>query len=313
LLPPQAAPTPIPAATSHNKSNKHIAFVIIIDKRQKMSQIYITEVNAMTGEFEAHLRKGGLSENTITSYVWTVNYYLSHYDGATSENLLAYKGFLLERYKPKTVNLRIQAVNKYLEFLGENKLQLKFVKVQQKNFLENVISNADYKFLKHSLKKDGNMEWYFVVWYLAATGARVSELVQIKAEHVQAGYFDLYTKGGKLRRLYIPKKLKTETVEWLEVINRTSGFLFLNRFGERISTRGIAQQLKNYAEKYGLNTKVVYPHSFRHRFAKNFLEKYNDIALLADLMGHESIETTRIYLRRTASEQQALVDKIVTW
>ena len=77
--------------------------------------------------------------------------------------------------------------------------------------------------------------------------------------------------------------------------------------------RGISQQLKNYAEKYGLDKKVVYPHSFRHRYAKNFLEKYNDIALLADLMGHESIETTRIYLRRTASEQQELVDKIVTW
>jgi site-specific recombinase XerD len=127
------------------------------------------------------------------------------------------------------------------------------------------------------------------------------------------GYFDLYTKGGKLRRLYIPQKLKTETLEWLEETNRTSGFLFLNRFGERITTRGISQQLKNYAGKYGLNPKVVYPHSFRHRFAKNFLEKYNDIAFLADLMGHESIETTRIYLRRTASEQQALVDKIVTW
>jgi site-specific recombinase XerD len=141
----------------------------------------------------------------------------------------------------------------------------------------------------------------------------VSELVQIKVEHIQAGYFDLYTKGGKLRRLYIPRKLRTEATGWLEDSNRTSGFLFLNRFGDRISTRGISQQLKNYADKYGLNPKVVYPHSFRHRFAKNFLDKFNDIALLADLMGHESIETTRIYLRRTASEQQALVDKIVTW
>jgi site-specific recombinase XerD len=148
---------------------------------------------------------------------------------------------------------------------------------------------------------------------LAATGARVSELVQIKAEHVQAGYFDLYTKGGKLRRLYIPKKLRMETLDWLKGSDQTTGYLFLNRFGERITTRGISQQLKNYAGKYGLDTRVVYPHSFRHRFAKNFLEKYNDIALLADLMGHESIETTRIYLRRTASEQQALVDKIVTW
>lgn len=219
----------------------------------------------------------------------------------------------MEFFKPKTVNLRIQGINKYLEYLGKEKLQLKAVKVQQKNFLENVISNADYKFLKTQLKKDGNMEWYFVVWYLAATGARVSELIQIKIEHVEIGYFDLYTKGGKLRRLYIPKMLRNETLEWLNEANRTSGYLFLNRYGDKITPRGISQQLKNYANKYGLDKKVVYPHSFRHRYAKNFLEKFNDIALLADLMGHESIETTRIYLRRTASEQQALVDKIVTW
>ena len=75
----------------------------------------------------------------------------------------------------------------------------------------------------------------------------------------------------------------------------------------------ILSSLRDIADKYGLDKKVVYPHSFRHRYAKNFLEKYNDIALLADLMGHESIETTRIYLRRTASEQKALVDEIVTW
>jgi len=267
----------------------------------------------MKEHFEAHLLKGNLSTNTITSYLWTVNFFQSHYEGISTENLLAYKGYLLERFKPKTVNLRIQAINKYLEFLDKNKLQLKFVKIQQKSFLENVISNADYTFLRNSLRKDGNKQWYFVVWYLAATGARVSELVQIKVEHVEIGYFDLYTKGGKLRRLYIPKKLRTETADWLEEENRISGYLFLNRFGERITPRGISQQLKNYAVKYGLDAKVVYPHSFRHRYAKNFLEKYNDIALLADLMGHESIETTRIYLRRTASEQQALVDKIVTW
>jgi len=267
----------------------------------------------MEEHFEAHLLKENLSTNTITSYLWTVNFFQSHYEGINTENLHAYKGYLLERFKPKTVNLRIQAINKYLEFLDKDKLQLKFIKIQQKSFLENVISNADYTFLRNSLKNDGNKQWYFVVWYLAATGARVSELVQIKAEHVEIGYFDLYAKGGKLRRLYIPQKLRTETSDWLKEENRISGFLFQNRFGERITPRGISQQLKTYAAKYGLDAKVVYPHSFRHRYAKNFLEKYNDIALLADLMGHESIETTRIYLRRTASEQQALVDKIVTW
>ena len=263
--------------------------------------------------FEDYLKKGNLSGNTIESYLWTVNYFTTNYEKVSKENLLAYKGYLMEHFKPKTVNLRIQAINKYLEYLEKPQLRLKAVKIQQKSFLENVISNADYAFLKNKLKKEENQEWYFVVRFLAATGARVSELIQMKVEHVQIGYFDIYTKGGKIRRIYIPKSLRKEATEWLNSTNRTSGYLFLNRFGERITTRGIAQQLKNYATKYGLNEKVVYPHSFRHRFAKNFLEKFNDISLLADLMGHESIETTRIYLRRSSAEQQEIVDKVITW
>lgn len=267
----------------------------------------------MKEKFEEHLRQGNMAENTISAYLFTVKTYHARHKEITKNNLLIYKTFLIETYKPKTVNLRIQAINRYLEFLNKDKLRLKSVKVQQRSHLENVISNADYNYLKNKLKKEGNQEWYFVVRYLAATGARVSELIQIKAEHVAIGYFDIYTKGGKVRRLFIPKKLREETTVWLQNQQRTSGYLFLNRFGQRITTRGIAQQLKNYAVKYGLNAKVIYPHSFRHRFAKNFLEKFNDISLLADLMGHESIETTRIYLRRSSTEQQEIVDKVITW
>ncbi|WP_455612962.1 tyrosine-type recombinase/integrase [Bacteroides congonensis] len=263
--------------------------------------------------FETVLRQANMAQNTISAYLYAVKEFDSKFKELNKKNLLVYKTFLIESYKPKTVNLRLQAINKYLDFIGKSKLRLKSVKVQQRSYLENVISNADYNFLKNKLKQEGNLEWYFVVRYLAATGARVSELVQIKIEHIHIGYFDLYTKGGKIRRLFIPKKLREETIIWLEKNGRGNGYLFLNRFGERITTRGISQQLKNYAEKYGMNTRVVYPHSFRHRFAKNFLEHYNDISLLADLMGHESIETTRIYLRRTSSEQQQIVDKVVVW
>lgn len=267
----------------------------------------------MVTTFENFLNKQDLSKNTVTSYVWTVRYFLSHYETVTKKNLLSYKGYLVENFKPQTVNLRLQGINKYLEFTKQDKLKLKFIKVQQKNFLENVISNADYIFLKSRLKADGYTEWYFVVWFMTATGARVSELLHIKVEHVQAGHLDIYAKGGKIRRLYIPKNLREEAIKWLKEKNINSGYLFLNRFGDRITTRGIAQQLKHFADKYELNRNVVYPHSFRHRFAKNFLDRFNDIALLADLMGHESIETTRIYLRRTASEQRQIVDKIVNW
>jgi len=254
-----------------------------------------------------------MAENTISAYVYAVNDYFSKHKTLNKRNLLLYKANIIEQFRPKTVNLRIQALNKFLEHTGKSKLRLKSVKVQQHTFLENVISQADYIFLKQTLKQEENLMWYFVVRFLTATGARVSELIQIKVEHVNIGYFDIYSKGGKIRRLYIPKTLLIEATKWIKEKELSSGYIFLNRFGQRITTRGIAQQLKHFAEKYGLNRDVVYPHSFRHRFAKNFLDRFNDLALLADLMGHESIETTRIYLRRTASEQQAIVDKVITW
>lgn len=264
-------------------------------------------------EFEEYLRKGNLAENTVKSYVYAVKQYCRMYEKLTRGNLQKYKLFLLENYKPKTINLRIRAVNCFLESVGKERMALSAVKVQQKTFLENVISEADYTYFKNSLKKDEEWFWYFVIRFMAATGARVSELVQIKVEHVKIGYLDLYSKGGKIRRIYIPKALKEEALTWLEHKGIDSGFLFLNRLGERMTTRGIAGQLKKLAARYGIPAEVVYPHSFRHRFAKNFLEKFSDIALLADLMGHESIETTRIYLRRTSSEQQQIVDTVVDW
>lgn len=174
----------------------------------------------MLNNYEKQLRQTNLADNTIVSYCHSLKQYLEMYENVfTKKNLLSYKGFLIENYSPKTVNLRILAINKYLEFNKLDKLKLK----------------------------------------------------------------------------------------WLDSNNLESGYLFLNRFGEKITTRGVAHQLKIFAAEYGMDTKVVYPHSFRHRFAKNFLEKYNDLAFLADLMGHESIETTRIYLRKTANEQQEIV------
>ena len=265
-------------------------------------------------EFKTFLIGSNLEANTVSAYLVAIKGYFDMYDEISKHNLLEWKVYLIENFKAKTVNLKIQAMNKYLEFIKKTNLRIKAVKVQQRTFLENVISDADYVFLKKKLKQEENKEWYFIVRFLCATGARISELIKIKVEHVSVGYIDLYTKGGKIRRIYIPLALRKETLIWIkETLQIETGYIFLNRFGDRITTRGISQQLKNFAIKFGIDPKVVYPHSFRHRFAKNFLDKYNDIALLADLMGHESIETTRIYLRKTASEQQEIVDKIVTW
>lgn len=267
----------------------------------------------MIAKFKKYLKTTNYAENTVNAYLLAVKQFGEKYSSVNRSSLQRYKAWLIEQYKPATVNLRIRGMNCYLEMIGQPELKLTFVKVQQKPFLERVINKADYEYFKKCLKRDGRMNWYFTIRFMAATGARVSELVQIKAEHIKLGYLDLYSKGGKLRRVYIPKPLQKEAQDWLVSIQRTSGFVFLNQHGDRITTRGIASRLKELAIEYGIDPDVVYPHSFRHRFAKNFLERCNDIAFLADLMGHESIETTRIYLRKTATEQRDIVDNIIDW
>ena len=267
----------------------------------------------MIDTFTNYLDKTNLSENSKSAYLFAFKQFSNKYGSVNKKNLMAYKVWLVDNFKPQTVNLRLRGMNCYLESVGKEKWKLSFVKVQQKPFLENVISEADYLYFNKCLKEDGELFWYFVIRFLAATGARVSELIQIKVEHVRLGYFDLYSKGGKLRRIYIPKSLQEEALIWLTEKKQDSGFIFLNQRGQRITTRGISGELKKFAEKYGIDKKVVYPHSFRHRFAKSFLAKCNDIAFLADLMGHESIETTRIYLRKTATEQREIVDEVIDW
>jgi site-specific recombinase XerD len=260
-----------------------------------------------------HLSNKGYAKNTIDSYSFTVDYFLSSYKELTHVNLKSYKLWLIENCKPRTANLRIAAINNYLEYSGKSEMKLQSVKVQQQTFLENVISFPDYEYLKGCLLKDHKMIWYYVVRFLGSTGARISELLQIKVEHIKAGYVDLYTKGGKIRRIYIPSNLQTDAIRWLSGSKTDSGHIFINQNGRRLTPKGVSTQLKAIANQYGVDQSVVHPHSFRHMFAKTFIERYNDIALLADLMGHESIETTRIYLRKTTNEQQSIVNRTVDW
>ncbi len=259
------------------------------------------------------LRDSGLSGNTIVSYSGSVKSYIDRCGSFSFSGLMSYKSYLIDNYSPRSVNLKIQAINRYLEFSGNDKLKLKFVRVHESKQLENVISDSEYRKFKKHLLDDGHVKWYFMIWTMAATGARISELLKIRVEDLVKGAADIYTKGGKIRRLYIPDNLCAELLSWLRTQNIERGFIFLNRFGNRISPRGVSFQLKHFALLYGIDPKVVYPHSFRHRFAKNFLNKYHDIALLADLMGHENIETTRIYLRKTSCEQRTVVNSVIDW
>ncbi|GHU55986.1 integrase [Clostridia bacterium] len=268
-------------------------------------------------EFEKYLLKADFSQHTISSYIWTVRDFLDKHSEISAENISIYRLELMDNRNPKTVNLRLSALNRYLKFLDKEYLKIPTIKVQQKPYVDNVISFEDYDFLKHSLKKDGYIDSYFLVWILGATGTRVSEFVQLKIEHVKKGHCDLYGKGKKMRRIYFPKTLQVELLGWLAENNRESGYLFRGHEtksnGGHISIGAVGSRLDEIGKRYAVDKTVMHPHSFRHMYAMTFLDRGGDMFLLADLMGHESLETTRIYLRRTATQQRAKIDEIITW
>ena len=302
----------------------------------------------LISDFGIYLEKQGHAASTIRVYSCSVRLFFTHYDKLSIKHLQAYRRWLLECYKPSTVNTRILGMNRFLDFIQSSGLldicskaskhpciqmddlqtpmptdslritptghyRLRPIREQKHTYLDTVISQKDYDRLKRRLKKDENYFWYFIVRFLASTGARVSELRQIKMEDLQLGYLDLYSKGGKIRRIFFPRSLCEEAIPYFASRGIDSGFLFLTRRHTCISARAIEMQLKKLATRYRINPATMYPHSFRHRYAINFLKRFNDISLLADLLGHDSIETTRIYLMKSSQEQQTVIDRVVTW
>lgn len=271
------------------------------------------EIRREVRRFKRYLRKEDVADNTIISYTGTLEYFLTTYRHVTSDTTAAYKAYLLETCKPSTANQRMQAMNKYFKW-NNMKFHLKSVKIQQKPFLDNVISMPDYKFLKRKLKREEDLTYYYLVWGLACTGARISEALTFKVEHINDGYTDFYGKGKKYRRIYFVKAYQKEVSKWLESIGRKEGYIFIsNTTGNPLNSKAVEKQLKCFAKRYGIDPKVMYPHSFRHLFGKTFFERYNDLFLLSDIMGHASIETTRIYARRTSTEQAQVINSVVNW
>ncbi len=264
-------------------------------------------------DFRNYLESRNMSSNTIHVYLNAVEQFFEIYGCLNHENLLLYKCYLMEHYKTQTVNLRICALNCLAESLHIFTSRIPMIRTQKKSFLDNVISQADYEYLCQCLQRDGNRLYYFLIRFMATTGMRVSEVIKVKVSDVQRGYMDIYSKDNKLRRIYIPKIIREECLAWLNRIGRTKGYIFINRHGSQVTPSAIRGQLNRFAIYYNLDKQVLYPHSFRHLFARNFIEACGDIAMLSDILGHESIQTTRIYLHRSSSEQKKIVNNIVKW
>ena len=264
--------------------------------------------------FVAWLREDEMSQNTIDQYSFSVREFFSKYDELTKANLIDYKQWLLNTRSPRTADVRCIAMNRYCVYAGKPELRIKTIKIHKAIATENVIKKAEYEKLLDCLEKDKDWRGYWLIEFMAKTGARVSELIQFQKKDLERGYCELWTKG-KIRRIYIPDMVIEKSKAYFESIN--SNWLFPSYANSskspHLSARGIDEKLKSYAKKYGIRKEVMHPHSFRHLFGIEFVKRNKNIALLADLMGHESVDTTAIYLRLSAEEQAAALNAAMDW
>lgn len=259
----------------------------------------------MLESFKNYLLEAERSENTINAYILAVRQYIVINGEVFSKlKLIEYKNYLKERYAVNTVNLKIQAINRYMQF-ADIPQYLDCVRVHKVPSAENIITLSEYYKLLNGLSSSNDFYHYFMLRTLGETGCRINELLQIKCEDIRKGYAEIFTKG-KLRRIYIPNKLQSNLISYITE-NRLEGILF------NCTRQNVHQMLKKFAKRFGVSEKVVYPHSFRHMFAIEFLKRNKDISLLSSILGHENISTTQIYLKLGSDEQRIRLNQTVDW
>lgn len=269
-------------------------------------------MSAEITRFKEYLEDRELAQNTVHAYVGSMQAFFLRHAVVSKENGVKWKNELLsDGLRPKSVNVRLNAFNSYCTMIGMESEKVKTVRVHNATAVSNVISTADYQRLLSCLIEDGNQKWYFNIRLLAATGVRVSESVRLRKSDFDRGYAEMWTKG-KIRRIYIPKSFRAEAKKYYKDFS-PNDFLLQNRYGAQMSTRGISQMLQHFATRYGIDKKVMHPHSFRHLFALEFLKRNGNLSLLSDVMGHSSVSTTAIYTRMTREQQQNAVDRTINW
>ena len=265
-------------------------------------------------KFSTALIAGERSKSTVEKYTLYVRR-LAAWVGTRplSKNLLVEwkRGLETEGMNPSTQNACIAAVNKYLSFLDRKDCLLKSVKIQRQDFCpENRnLTREDYEALIAEAKRQGKDRIRLIMDVLAGMGLRVSELKFITVEAVQKGRAEI-TMKGKSRILILPEELKTLLLEYVGQQGIVSGCVFLTRTGNPISRKQVIHDLKVLCDGANVERGKVFPHNFRHLFARTYYDMYHDLAALANLLGHSNVQTTRIYLRPTVEHCARQMDAL---
>ena len=260
--------------------------------------------------FEAELRGKERSQGTREQYLRAVARFLTDIGDAplTHEAAAEWRdGLLREGYAAATVNAMVAAVNAYFDYIHRPELRVKAIRVQRSAFREQAreLTREEYERLLDAASERLRL----IMETICSTGIRVSELRYITVEAARAGEARISLKG-KLRTILMPCKLCRKLLKYAKKQNTASGEIFLTGRGKPLTRRQIWAEMKALAKKTGVEATKIFPHNLRHLFARTFYRVSRDIVKLADVLGHSSVETTRIYLITTGAEHRRALDKM---
>lgn len=258
--------------------------------------------------FAVYLKSEEKSENTVEKYIRDVRAFFDHTNGTeiTKETVIAYKNTLLsDNYAARSINSMLASINSLFSFLGWADLKVKSIKLQRQIYCpeEKELTKAEYMRLVHTAKQKGNERLNLLIQTICGTGIRVSELQYITVEAVKCGEAVVSLKS-KTRSVFIVRELQKKLLRYVAEQKITTGAIFITRSGQPMSRTNIWREMKNLCVQARVNPQKVFPHNLRHLFARTFYGIEKDIAKLADILGHSSINTTRIYIITTGNEHR---------
>lgn len=263
--------------------------------------------------FRNYLREEEKSENTIEKYIRDVTAFSAFCDGMiTKDTVIAYKQNLIDSgYAVRSINSMLASINSLFSFLGWYELRVKSLKVQQQVFCpeEKELTKAEYERLCRTAERKQNQRLCLIVQTICGTGIRVSELQFITVETVCKGEATVSLKG-KTRSIFIVRDLQKKLLRYISEQKITSGAVFITRTGKPLSRTNIWREMKSLCLEAEVNPEKVFPHNLRHLFARVFYGIEKDIAKLADILGHSSINTTRIYIISTGTEHRQRMERM---
>ena len=265
-------------------------------------------------QFEDYLRHDEREESTIEAYLRSLTRFAEWADGraVTKELAMEWKAALSEAgYRPISVNAMLAAVNKFFTCMGREDCKVKYLKLQRQMFRksEKYLSKEEYQRLVQAAHEKGDLRMELILETICATGIRVGELKYITVEAVRAGVAEIALKG-KIRTILLPHRLCRKLQKYAKQQKIASGKIFLTQDGLPVSRQSIWTRMKALCEAAGVERSKVFPHNLRSLFARSFYGSCHDVVRLADVLGHSSIETTRIYLMSTGKEYLRQLDKL---